>query len=189
MPGSAVVSSPTESLVLVDEHDREIGAATKQACHAGDGKLHRAFSIFVFNGKGELLLQRRSGQKPLWPMFWSNTCCSHPRVGETMDEAIGRRLDEELGLECALRFLYKFKYHAPYEDIGSEREFCWVYAGRCDDEPAVNANEIAEWRFISAADLDAELAASPERFTPWFKLEWAELKARYLDDVLAVTAV
>lgn len=185
MHSNAVVSSPTESLILVDDADREIGSASKNECHVGDGTLHRAFSIFVFNSGGELLLQRRSAEKPLWPMYWSNTCCSHPRVGETMEIATQRRLDEELGLECRLQFLYKFKYHAPYEDRGSEREFCWVYAGHCDDVPKANANEIAEWRFINAAALDAELADNPDGFTPWLKLEWAEIKSRYLDDLLA----
>jgi isopentenyl-diphosphate delta-isomerase len=189
MDSSAVVSSPTESLILVDEHDREIGAASKHACHAGEGKLHRAFSVFIFNGHGELLLQQRSAQKPLWPLFWSNTCCSHPRVGETMTVAVERRLDEELGLRCEPRFLYKFKYHAPYEDRGSEREFCWVYAGHCDDEPLANDNELADWRFVSVAALDAELAATPERFTPWLKLEWVELKSHFLDDLLKPTSV
>lgn len=188
MINNAVVSSPGESLILVDEQDRQIGAASKHDCHAGEGRLHRAFSIFLFNGRDELLLQQRSAQKPLWPLFWSNTCCSHPRVGETMTVAVERRLDEELGLSCEPRFLYKFKYHAPYEDQGSEREYCWVYAGRCDDDPTANANEIAEWRFISVAALDAELAAAPERFTPWMKLEWAELKSRFLDDLLTPAA-
>jgi len=188
MARDAVVSSVTEALVLVDEHDREVGAASKLACHAGEGVLHRAFSIFVFNTRGELLLQRRSAQKPLWPMFWSNTCCSHPRSGETMEYAIERRLDEELGLRCALHFLYKFKYHAAYEDRGSEREFCWVYAGHSDAQPTANSNEIAEWRFISAADLDAELAARPEQFTPWLKLEWAEIKSRFLEGLVGAAA-
>jgi len=188
MAHDTVVSSPSEALVLVDEHDREIGAETKLACHAGEGLLHRAFSIFVFNARGELLLQRRSAQKPLWPMFWSNTCCSHPRSGETMDYAIDRRLDEELGLRCALNFLYKFKYHARYDALGSEREFCWVYAGHSNAQPVANVNEIAEWRFISAADLDAELAAQPQQFTPWLKLEWAEIKLRFLDGLLRAAA-
>ena len=185
MENSAVVSSPAESLILVDDSDREIGAASKHACHVGEGTLHRAFSIFVFNSVGELLLQRRSAEKPLWPMYWSNTCCSHPRVGETMEIATERRLHEELGLNCPLQFLYKFKYHASYEDRGSEREFCWVFAGRCDDEPTVNVNEIAEWRYVGVADLDAALVDAPEQYTPWLKLEWAELKSRYLEDLLA----
>ena len=85
-----IVSSAAEALLLVDEQDREIGVESKQACHAGGGLLHRAFSIFLFNSQDELLLQKRSAQKPLWPSYWSNTCCSHPRAGETMEQAIAR---------------------------------------------------------------------------------------------------
>lgn len=189
MVNRAVVSSNAESLVLVDDEDREIGIETKQACHAGDGKLHRAFSIFIFNRRGELLLQKRSPQKPLWPNFWSNTCCSHPRAGESMEEAVERRLAEELGIRCSLRFLYKFKYHAAFGTSGAEREYCWVYVGQHDGRPNVNLNEIADWRYVAAAGLDAELAAAPERFTPWLKLEWAEIKSAYLEDILSAAPV
>lgn len=184
MPNRAVVSDRSESLVLVDEHDREIGAASKQACHAGEGLLHRAFSIFIFNTRDELLLQKRSAQKPLWPNYWSNTCCSHPRQGEAMEEAVRRRLTEELGILTPLTYLYKFQYHAQYESVGSEREVCWVYYGRHDGEPDVNLNEIADWRYVDVGGLDAELAKSPDSFTPWLKLEWAELEATYLPQIL-----
>lgn len=188
MAHRAVVSSNAESLVLVDDDDREIGIETKQACHAGNGKLHRAFSIFIFNGRGELLLQKRGAQKLLWPDFWSNTCCSHPRAGETMQEAVDRRLAEELGIRCSLRFLYKFKYQASFGAIGAEREYCWVYVGHYDGQPNVNLNEISDWRYIDVAGLDAELAAAPEQFTPWLKMEWAEIKSTYLDDILSPSA-
>ncbi len=188
MPNRAVVSDRSESLVLVDEHDREIGAETKQACHAGEGLLHRAFSIFIFNTRDELLLQRRSDQKPLWPNYWSNTCCSHPRQGETMEEAVRRRLSEELGIRTPLTYLYKFQYHARYDAQGSEREYCWVYYGRHDGKPDVNLNEIADWRYIDVDGLDTELAESPDDFTPWLKLEWAELKAAHLPTILNADA-
>jgi isopentenyl-diphosphate delta-isomerase len=184
MPTDAVVSNAAESLVLVDEHDREIGVRTKEACHAGEGLLHRAFSIFIFNDRGELLLQRRSAAKPLWPGYWSNTCCSHPRHGETMEQALQRRLAEELGIVCPLTYLYKFKYHARFGEIGSEREYCWVYYGHYAGALDVNVNEIADWRYVAASRLDAELAASPELFTPWLKLEWAEIEARHLSEIL-----
>lgn len=188
MPNRAVVSDRSEFLVLVDEGDREIGVETKHACHEGEGLLHRAFSIFVFNTRDELLLQRRSAQKPLWPNYWSNTCCSHPRQGETMEEAVQRRLNEELGIRTPLAYLYKFQYHAQYESVGSEREYCWVYYGRYEGDPDVNLNEIADWRYVSVDGLDAELAATPDDFTPWLKLEWAELKAAHLPTILGVDA-
>src|SRR5919108_4992020 len=109
-----IVSNAGEELIVVDEHDREIGSRSKSDCHSGAGILHRAFSIFVFNGDNELLLQKRSPSKLLWPNYWSNTCCSHPRRGESMERAVQRRLEQELGFTCALDFLYKFKYQAQY---------------------------------------------------------------------------
>lgn len=166
-------------LILVDESDRVVGHLSKGACHEGEGALHRAFSLFVFNRDGKLLLQKRSEEKRLWPLFWSNSCCSHPREGETMDQAIHRRLDQELGMTGELQFLYKFQYQASYEDIGSENEICWVYIGVTDDEPEPNANEISDHRWIAPGELDAEMDATPERFTPWFRMEWERVREAY----------
>ncbi len=185
MAREQVVSSDSEELILVDELDREIGVKAKSECHAGNGILHRAFSIFVFNGANELLLQQRSGQKPLWPNYWSNTCCSHPRRGESMDEALSRRLSEELGFDCPLQYLYKFKYHAQYGTLGAEHEYCWVYYGRHDGNFDVNVNEVADWRFVDVAALNAELELHTDRFTPWFRMEWAHISNNYLDNILA----
>ncbi len=187
MPRDEVVSNASEELILVDELDREIGFKSKADCHLGNGVLHRAFSIFVFNGDDELLLQKRSLDKPLWPNYWSNTCCSHPRRGETMEEAVTRRLLQELGFDCPLEFLYKFKYQAQYGAVGAEHEYCWVYYGRYDGPVDANVSEIAEWRFIGIGDLEAELLGSPERFTPWFKMEWAHIRRNYLDALLRRT--
>ncbi len=174
-----IVSSESEELILVDENDNEIGHDSKALCHDGGGILHRAFSLFIFNEAGELLLQQRSSKKRLWPLYWSNSCCSHPRRGETMDEAVRRRLDQELGLKSDLKFLYKFKYHAQYEDVGSEREFCWVYAGKSDDPVRVNGNEVAAWRFVKPGELSNEMNLRPEAFTPWFKMEWDRITNEY----------
>jgi len=185
MAREEVVSSSSEELILVDELDREIGSQLKSECHVGNGILHRAFSIFVFNSANELLLQQRSAEKPLWPNYWSNTCCSHPRLGETMDVAVTRRLRQELGFECPLEFLYKFKYHAQYGAVGAEHEYCWVYLGRYDGPVDVNVSEIAAWRFIDIPALDAELVQTPENFTPWFKLEWAHLQRHFMDAIIA----
>ena len=189
MAREEVVSSASEELILVDELDREIGHESKLECHAGQGILHRAFSIFVFNARNELLLQQRSAEKPLWPGYWSNTCCSHPRSGESMELAVSRRLVQELGFDCPLEYLYKFKYHAQYGAVGAEHEYCWVYYGRYDGVVDVNINEVADWRFVDVSALDAELAAEPERFTPWFKMEWAHIRANFLDDILAPRAL
>lgn len=184
MAREEVVSDVREALILVDELDREIGAKAKGECHAGSGILHRAFSIFVFNDKNELLLQQRSAAKPLWPNYWSNTCCSHPRLGESMDTAVSRRLLQELGFACPLKYLYKFKYHAQYGTVGAEHEYCWVYHGRHNGDVDVNVNEIAAWRFVDVDALEDELAAQPERFTPWFKMEWKYIRNHFLDDIL-----
>jgi isopentenyl-diphosphate delta-isomerase len=187
MARDEIVSNASEQLILVDELDREIGYKPKAECHTGNGVLHRAFSIFVFNSDDELLLQQRSLDKPLWPNYWSNTCCSHPRVGETMEEAVSRRLIQELGFDCPLEFLYKFKYHAQYGALGAEHEYCWVYFGRYDGLVDANVNEIAAWRFVRIADLEAELETAPERFTPWFKMEWAHIRHNFLDSLLRRT--
>jgi isopentenyl-diphosphate delta-isomerase len=176
----AVGNDPQDVLIRVDSADREIGFASKEACHRGPGLLHRAFSLFVFNSSGELLLQQRSAAKPLWPLHWSNSCCSHPRRGETVEAAAHRRLREELGMRCDLEFLYKFEYSATFADIGSEHELCWVFAGTSDAAPAVSAAEVADVRFVSPGALTAEIAANPGQFTPWLRLEWAEISTRYL---------
>jgi isopentenyl-diphosphate delta-isomerase len=184
----AAANNPRDVLILVDPEDREVGFLSKEECHRGAGVLHRAFSVFLFNGRGELLLQQRSAAKPLWPLFWSNSCCSHPRRGESVDSAARRRIREELALTSDLAFLYKFQYQAAYGDVGAEHELCWVYAGFTDGEPAANADEIAAWRYVAPADLSAEIAAQPGQFTPWLKLEWAEIAARHLPRVLARAA-
>lgn len=184
MAREEVVSSASENLILVDELDREIGAKLKSECHEGTGILHRAFSIFVFNDENELLLQQRSSEKPLWPRYWSNTCCSHPRFGETMDEAVSRRLLQELGFDCPLQFLYKFKYHAQYGAVGAEHEYCWVYFGRYTGPVDINISEIADWRFVGIDELEAELQDAPEGFTPWFKMEWSHIRENFLGTML-----
>lgn len=181
-----VVSSDDEELILVDSHDREIGFLAKADAHRGRGKLHRAFSLFVFNPAGELLLQQRAKGKRLWPGYWSNTCCSHPRRGETMDSAIRRRLHEEFGLRAELDFLFKFQYQTQYDGQGAEHELCWVYAGQSAERPRPNVNEIAAWRYVTAQALHAEIARAPETFTPWFKLEWARMWGAHMR-VLSMT--
>lgn len=176
-----VVSFDSERLILVDADDHEIGHASKADAHAGKGILHRAFSLFVFNPEGALLLQQRAAGKPLWPGFWANSCCSHPRGGEDMATATQRRLAEELGFTCALDFVYKFTYHAEYGEAGSETELCWVYTGVSDAAVRVNDTEIAGWRYVQPAELDREMVEAPEHFTPWLKMEWQRLRGEFAD--------
>jgi len=174
-----IVSSEDEELILVDRDDKEIGHLSKALCHDGDGVLHRAFSLFLFNDSGELLLQKRSGSKRLWPGFWSNSCCSHPRRGESMQVATLRRLRDELNIETSLERVYWFCYTADFGDAGSENELCHVYLGKVRGDLQPNDSEISDARFVSLHSLEEEFARTPERFTPWFKLEWQELNEVY----------
>jgi isopentenyl-diphosphate Delta-isomerase len=174
--GVREVSADSEFLILVDEADRELGYLNKTACHQGAGVLHRAFSLLIFNDKGELLLQQRAASKRLWPLYWSNSCCSHPRRFETLATAIHRRLHEELGVSCPLQFLFRFRYQAQFSEAGAEHELCSVYIGRCNGPVRINRDEVLAWRWISPEALQTELAeAGGEQFTPWFKLEWERI--------------
>ena len=184
-----IVSSEAEQLILVDEHDQEAGFLSKAECHDGAGRLHRAFSVFLFNASGELLLQQRSASKRLWPGFWSNSCCSHPRRGESMSVATRRRLQDELNVRTSLEFVYKFSYQAEFGSAGSENELCHVYLGAVDDAVAPNAHEIAATRFLSADALLQAFETSPAQFTPWFKMEWVTLLEDYRDALSRYTDV
>ncbi|MDT8408207.1 MAG: isopentenyl-diphosphate Delta-isomerase [Wenzhouxiangellaceae bacterium] len=178
------VSFDSEPLILVDENDNEVGYASKSNCHQGHGTLHRAFSIFLFDEHGRVLLQQRSAAKPLWPLYWSNSCCSHPRKGETMDQATRRRLIEELGIDASLQFLYKFIYQADFAGGGAEHELCHVYIGRSSEGSVlVHPDEIADWRWVEPAVVTRGLRTSPEHYTPWFRLEWQELMDRWQDRI------
>lgn len=178
-----IVSFDDENLILVDEKDNILGYKSKAECHEGDGILHRAFSIFIFNDKNQLLLQKRSDQKLLWPLFWSNSCCSHPRQGEDYEKAIHRRLKEELGIETELKYFFKFQYQVNFKEIGSENELCSVYIGKSDDTIIVNENEIAEWKFIDIDEMESEMENNPENFTPWFKMEWERITKEFKNEI------
>src|ERR1700738_3849751 len=170
--GADDISADSEPLILVDEADREVGHMSKAQCHQGGGVLHRAFSLLIFNDAGELLLQQRAASKRLWPLYWSNSVCSHPRRAETMEAAIHRRLYEELGLRCPLHFLFKFQYQAQFDAAGAEQELCSVFVGRSSDPVRIDPREILARRWISPESLQAELASSDAgKFTPWFVME------------------
>ena len=169
------VSFPDETLILVDEQDQAVGQASKIDCHLGDGKLHRALSLHVVTSGGQVLLQRRSPQKMLWPGFWSNSCCSHPRAGEDIADAVRRRAREELGLDVEAEYLYKFQYRAAYLDVGHENELCSVFVAYSDVAPQPNSNEIDDCRYVAIDDLEPLIAADPEQYTPWFRQEWLTL--------------
>lgn len=180
------VSFDDEPLILVNPANEVLGYDTKLSCHQGTGLLHRAFSIFVFNNDLELLLQRRSASKPLWPGYWANSCCSHPRKGEREPESVARRLQEELGIAMDAKFVYRFQYHAQYGDVGSEHELCSVYIGKHNGPFDVNPTEIEEWSFVSPEFLDEAIKSHPEDYTPWLKLEWPRLRNQYWSQIRAL---
>ena len=174
----------SDVLILVDEDDNPVGTSEKYDCHTGTGKLHRAFSVFLFDPDGRLLIQQRSSNKMLWGGYWANSCCSHPRLGEDTDDAAARRVKEELGVSTELSFLYKFVYHAQFGTVGAEYENCWVYTGSFDGKVAVDPDEIAAWRFVTPDELTAEIEAESDKFSPWFKLEWERIRSDFLHRVI-----
>jgi isopentenyl-diphosphate delta-isomerase len=177
----APVSFHDEQLVLVDSADQPVGYCSKDEAHRGAGQLHRAFSVFLFDGKQRLMIHRRSAQKPLWPGYWTNSCCSHPRRGETLVDAVHRRVREELGVAADLQSIYSFEYHASFADQGSEHELCHVYLARLrgDDQVVVHEDEISEWRWVSLDEVDAMQQENKRELTPWFQMEWRALRTRY----------
>ncbi len=176
-------------LIAVSVDDVPLGPVAKADCHAGDGVLHRAFSLFLFDRQGRVLLQQRSALKPLWPGFWANSCCSHPRWGEPLAEAVVRRTQEELGvvLTAPLTWHFQFIYRAQYRDIGSEYELCHVYSAVLDStELAVDPREIAAHRWVARAELNALLVDAPEICSPWLQIEWPQLRG--LTEPMGVSA-
>src|ERR1700680_3884821 len=154
---AASAAAGADALILVDESDRGVGTLSKTECHEGRGVLHRAFSLLIFGAGGELLIQQRSAAKRLWPLYWSNRCCSHPRSGETMEAAIHRRLYEELGLRCPLQFLFKFQYQAQFDETGAENELCSVFIGRSTDSVKIDRGGILARRWISPEGVQTEV--------------------------------
>ena len=172
-----------DMLILVDSSDNEIGFLSKSECHMGAGQLHRAFSVFIFNSSGEVLIQKRSPQKELWGLHWSNSCCSHPRKNENIESAVNRRLAEELTIQCPIHFLYKFTYQENFGNVGSEHELCYVYVGLFDGEIKADPNEVVEYKFLSPQKLDREIKTSSENFTPWMQMEWNTILDNYKSDI------
>jgi isopentenyl-diphosphate delta-isomerase len=158
-----------EYLILVDNNDNQTGREEKVKCHLPEGKLHRAFTILLFDREGRLLLTQRSMSKMLWPGDWDGTVASHPRASETYVSSAERRLPEELGLTCKLDYLFKFEYHVPYKDIGSENEVCGTLIGTVDDPSKIKLveDEISAVRWVTLDQLLSEIEKSPEMFCPW----------------------
>ena len=163
-----------EHVVLVNEQDQQIGIMEKMAAHIVP-RLHRAFSIFIFNSKGELLLQQRALSKYHSPGLWTNTCCSHPCDGETLEQATSRRLMEEMGMQCDMHEVFTFIYKAPVGLGLIEHEFDHVWFGKTDEVPQINTEEVASWKYMRLEDLQADIKAHPELYTEWFKISFDEI--------------
>lgn len=169
IPAQASMLVDSESLVvLVDEQDREVGTAEKIQAHSGGGRLHRAVSVLVFNGKGELLIQRRADGKYHSAGLWSNTCCTHPAPGESVEAAARRRLKEEMGFETELREAFQFTYRADVGNGLTEWEFDHVFVGLYDGEVKPNPSEVSEYKWVSLENLLEDVKRSPEKYTKWF---------------------
>ena len=138
-------------------------------------RLHRAFSIFVFNSKGELLLQQRALSKYHSPGLWTNTCCSHPRNGEAVEQAASRRLMEEMGMQCEMHEVFTFIYKAPVGLGLIEHEYDHVFFGQSNDTPVINTDEVASWKYMGLDDIAMDLKAHPEQYTEWFKIAFDKI--------------
>ncbi|MDF2449266.1 MAG: isopentenyl-diphosphate delta-isomerase [Bacteroidota bacterium] len=163
-----------EYVILVDEHDNEIGVMEKMQAHR-EGALHRAFSVFIFNEKGEFLLQQRALSKYHSAGLWTNTCCSHPRPNETVKDAANRRLFEEMGLICDLKIKSNFIYKTPFENGLTEHELDYVLFGETNREPKINSAEVENFKWVSLYDLKKDISVAPEKYTSWFKIVMKQL--------------
>lgn len=158
-------------LVLVDDEDNEIGTDTRENCHAGSGKRHRAYTVFLFHN-GKVLLQRRSSNKLLWPGAWDVSYTSHVYPGETYQQAAARKAAQELGARVPdLTDVHSFVYFAP-QGKNAENEFCRVLVGEFDGEVDPNAEEMSAVRWATLAEAEADLSKNPDSYTPWFKLSF-----------------
>lgn len=165
----------TEYVVLVDEHDKEIGTMEKMQAHR-EGKLHRAVSVIIFNSKKQILLQKRADSKYHSAGLWTNTCCSHPRPGEDSLQAAKRRLYEEMGIRCELQKMFDLTYEIPLHNNLTEHEFDHVYAGICNDIPLPDPGEVSDWKYADVSAIKKEILEDPSRFTDWFRLIMERLK-------------
>lgn len=158
-------------LVLVNEKDEVVGYKEKFATHKFPVPLHRAISVVIFDpGREKMMLQKRAKNKPTWPLFWSNTCCTHPFPDEEYITCAKRRLKEEMGFETQLTEKFRFIYQAEYDQIWGEHEYDVVFEGQYDGDAMANPGEAADWKWVQVTDLLKDVKINPEVYTPWFKI-------------------
>lgn len=162
-----------EEVILVNEHDEAIGLMPKLEAHQ-KAILHRAFSVFILNDKNEIMLQQRAHLKYHSPLLWTNTCCSHQRNGETNIEAGSRRLFEEMGFRTELKELFHFIYKAPFDNGLTEHELDHVMIGYFNGNPAINCEEVEDWKWMKIDDVKSDMIENPDRYTVWFKIIFDE---------------
>ena len=158
-----------EQIILVDKDDKQVGLMSKLEAHE-KGVLHRAFSIFIFNSKYELLLQKRASSKYHSGGLWTNTCCSHPREGEDTLDAANRRLNEEMGIKTSLRKVYDFIYKAELDNQLTEHEFDHVFYGVFDNDPILNKDEAEDFKWVDMETLNNDIIKDEDNYTVWFKI-------------------
>ena len=172
-----------ENVILVNQFDEQIGTMPKMEAHR-KAVLHRAFSVFIMNSKGETMLQQRAAEKYHSPMLWTNTCCSHQRVGETNIEAGKRRLQEEMGFDTELKELFNFIYKAPFDNGLTEHELDHVMMGYYEEDPKINTEEVANWKWMRPEAIKNDISQAPENYTAWFKI----IFERFYDHLILVNS-
>ncbi len=171
-----------EEVILVNDKNEQIGTMPKMEAHE-KAVLHRAFSVFILNKKGETMLQQRAAHKYHSPLLWTNTCCSHQRVGETNIEAGKRRLKEEMGFSTDLKELFSFIYKAPFDNGLTEHELDHVMVGYYDDAPAINPDEVASWKWMTPKAIKEDIDSNPHIYTVWFKIIFEKFYQHLLDNI------
>lgn len=158
-----------EQVILVNEKDEQIGLMSKLEAHQ-KAVLHRAFSVFILNKKGELMLQQRAAHKYHSPLLWTNTCCSHQRDSESNIEAGKRRLFEEMGFVCDLKEIFSFIYKAPFDNGLTEHELDHVMVGEYEESPVINKEEVNDFKWMTLEAVKSDMETQPEIYTEWFKI-------------------
>jgi len=162
-------SMKEENVILVNENDQQVGLMPKQEAHE-KGVLHRAFSVFIFNDKNELMLQQRAIGKYHSPGLWTNTCCSHQRDGEESIDAGRRRLREEMGFDTGLKEVLSFIYRAPFDNGLTEHEYDHIMIGYYNGSPIINKDEVTSWKWMLLENVKDDIISHPNHYTEWFKI-------------------
>jgi len=159
-----------EKVILVDKNDNQIGVEDKMKAHRNGGKLHRAFSVFILNSKGEVLIQKRAESKYHSPGLWANACCSHPRIGESLESAVHRRLKEEMGLDCKLKEFFTLTYRLELDNDLWEWEFDHIFIGKFNGNANPSSEEVAEWKWVDLNKLEKDIGENFDKYASWFKI-------------------